>query len=34
MNSLADLKIWKELPKAVEIPAQETREIKKVALEL
>lgn len=34
MNSLADLKIWKGLPKAMQVLVQETREIRKVTLEL
>lgn len=34
MNSLGDVKIWKGLPKAVEVTVKETREIRKVTLEL
>lgn len=32
--SLADLKIWKGLPKAIQVLVQESREIRKVTLEL
>lgn len=34
MNSLADLKIWKGLPKVMQVQVQQTREIRKVTLEI
>lgn len=34
MNSLADLKIWKGLPKAVQVQVHQTREMRKVTLEI